>query len=121
MKRFGFYLFLVLVSACSKVDQPIEPYSFDKVYKVVVSTNEKDLVVITIYKNDKELKTLNTNASIYHKYAIGWLKNENILVLNSSDVGVVAWSAAENFAPHAQPGKYERYGRQLFKSKYKST
>ena len=121
MRVFINLIFVVTLIGCVIVEQPKEPFSFDKKYKVETSIDGEGIIILTIYKDEQKIKTLNTRASIGHKYAVGWLKNENILILNSSDIGVVVWSEADNFALHKQPGKYESYGRQLFNSKYKST
>ena len=103
---------------CSGMEQPMEPISKDGRYSVETYKTENGIIVLTIKENGREIQSINTGASIYQKFAVGWFKEEAILVLYSSDIGVLAWSAKSNFKSELGGAKYTTYGNELYEAKY---
>lgn len=68
-------------------------------YYLITTVNRTDkskddfaTVVISLYSVEKELlSVLNTKAGDSNKWAIGWDKIMDIIILKSSDIGTYAW------------------------------
>lgn len=90
---------LIVFSKCKN------DYSSDKMispsgkYYLITTVNRTDkskddfaTVVISLYSVEKELlSVLNTKAGDSNKWAIGWDKIMDIIILKSSDIGTYAW------------------------------
>ena len=54
-------------------------------------------VIIHLYdKNNKKIAQVNSRASDASKWAIGWAKSEDTIVMQSSDIGNQAWIIVNN-------------------------
>lgn len=59
--------------------------------------NPKDWTILMLKltdKNERELDYVNTEASDVQKWAVIWY-NENTIILNSSDIGPMAWTVTQ--------------------------
>lgn len=113
-------LFFFLILACGKIEQPINPTSFDGKYRIENSVSENGILLLHIISQTNEEKIVNTNASIYQKFAVGWLNRENTIILYSADLGVFGWSASDNFTSKFQIDSLESFARSLYEQKYHS-
>lgn len=98
-------IFLIIASGCYSSDYSEGPVvSPSKKYYITVTvnrTNEKQenyaYVVINLYDiNSKLLQTFNTGAGDLNKWAIDWMPEQDIIVMNSSDIGTYAWVIKDN-------------------------
>jgi len=92
--------------------------SSDKLYSIDIQTNNNGILELHIYRDNKKLIVLNTRASIYQKYAIGWKHQENIIVMYSSDIGTRAWSVIGIKVTKVKTKEHEKYAKELYNKKY---
>lgn len=117
MRKLILLILALFFSGCGNSDQPLVPKSSDGRF-LVKTTIESDLLVVNIYSQNKLLHSINTTASVYQKFAIGWHSQEPVLVLNSSDIGVKAWSAENGFKAEFNSQTYQANGNWLYQKKY---
>ena len=78
----------------SKIDSPTKNY---KIIATVNRTNKNldnyaDVIIHIFNKNNKKLIKLNSGAGDFSKWAIGWTKTGDTILLQSSDIGNKAWT-----------------------------
>ncbi len=105
MKIIPFFFLLVTLCNCHgrlKESRPIHSPSgrysiIASVYKSSHSEENYGIVLITLYSREGiKLRELNTHASDFSKWAVGWDTFNDTLILNSSDIGILAWKIEQN-------------------------
>ena len=117
--RYLILIFIIFVTSCSDIGQPVKAESKDGRFRIVTSVDDNGIIQLSIFEGDDVRKRIDTRASIYSKFAVGWFNEENVLVLNSSDIGTFSWSLADNFEKSADGELYTDYGRVLYDRKYR--
>ena len=80
----------------------IESPSKNYFINATVNKNKDDktkylCLVLHLYDDSKkEIDKYQTGASDRMKWALGWFKEDDIIVLYSSDIGIVAWKITNN-------------------------
>jgi hypothetical protein len=85
-------------------------------------SNYADVVLHLLDKSENILETYTSKAGDAQKWALGWMPNEDIVILQSSDVGDMAFKIEENKLVEIEPldkSMYER-AKQLYEIKYGS-
>lgn len=87
---------VALVNFCARTAHPpIQSPSGE--YSVFATIEEVSLIKLHLTnKEGVELHTVNSGASDAMKWALGWMPGENIVVLQSSDVGTRAYDIVDN-------------------------
>jgi len=83
---------------CRKIKSPTGSF---KVSATVNSTDKKadnyaDVIVHIFDKNNKRITQFNSGAGDFSKWTIGWSESEDIIILQSSDIGNRAWIIKDN-------------------------
>ena len=73
-------------------------------YSIIASVNQPstseenfEIVFIKLYSREGiKLSELNTRASDLSKWAVGWDAFNDTLILNSRDIGILAWKIEQN-------------------------
>jgi hypothetical protein len=98
------FLFLILCN-CQRRAREIRPIqSPSGNYSIVAVVNkssksEENYAIVSIELFSREgikLSELNTHASDFSKWAVGWDAFNDTLILNSRDIGVKAWEIEQN-------------------------
>ncbi|PKP17776.1 MAG: hypothetical protein CVU05_14930 [Bacteroidetes bacterium HGW-Bacteroidetes-21] len=92
-------IFSILLFGCRSANQQNEKIiSPSKKYYLTTTVNASDNskgdaeVVIHLYSTSGQLKfSLNTHAGDFSKWAVGWDKINDTVILFSSDIGTYAW------------------------------
>ena len=99
--------FLLILTSCGSNriinnNEMIKSSSKKYFMKASFNTNKDDktkylCLVIHLYNYDKqEIDKYQTGASDRMKWALGWLKEDDIIVMYSSDIGILAWKIENN-------------------------
>lgn len=122
-------LSLIILSSCTN------DYSSDKMgspsgkYYIITTVNRTDKskdnytdVVISLYTVEGKLLTnLNTKAADSNKWAIGWDSKEDIIILNSSDIGTYSWRIENGeFIEIELTESIREQAEEILNTKYKS-
>ncbi|MFM9984180.1 MAG: hypothetical protein ACKVOK_03060 [Flavobacteriales bacterium] len=105
MKITPFLFLVVILYNCQgrvKESSPIQSPSGK--YSIIAcvnqpSTSEENFAIVLIKLYSREgikLSELNTQASDFSKWAVGWDTFNDTLILNSRDIGVLAWKIEQN-------------------------
>ncbi len=102
LTNFILVLNLSLIFSCSDYIAP-EKKSPDGKFSVITKVNRNDKnakfyaePIFEIYNSKKQLiKEIESGVGDFSKWKVGWSKNENILIMHSSDVGNKAWKINE--------------------------
>lgn len=89
---------LLFFCSCRRISQEPLP-SPSGLFKLKIDLNKDrkdktkyDCLRFTLYdKNDKKITTLQTDASDYMKWAVGWCPHKDTILLNSRDIGTYAY------------------------------
>jgi hypothetical protein len=106
-----------LLVGCNRIEQPLIPQSPNGTF-VVEATTKDGLLILNVFSKNKLTHTIETKASIYQKFALGWHNKEQVLILYSSDIGVRAWTSTNGFKPELNTRKYTAYANWLYQNKY---
>jgi hypothetical protein len=122
-------LLLILLSSCHLTNYESDiHYSPTKNYFIKGTVNRTDEkkenfadVIIHIYnKNKSEIQLLNSHAGDTNKWALGWTKVGDTILLQSSDIGNQAWTISNGqFKKVEMNTKIEKLAEELYKEKYK--
>ena len=111
-------LTILLAGCCAGIEQPLNPTSSDGSFFVETDVNDGGIIMLNIFSGQKKITSIDTRASLYQNFAIGWVKNKNTLVINSSDIGTYAWQIEGGVAKNLDGSQYVRYGEQRYETKY---
>jgi len=117
LKSFVFFLLIFLVG-CGDIEQSLVPESAASGFVVKSAVDDNGILVLSIIGGSKVLHTINTEASIYQKFAVGWHNVGDVLVLYSSDTGGKAWSVNRGEKTELDPLTYKKYAIWLYENKY---
>jgi len=103
MKKLTILFTLFLVFSCSDYVEA-EKKSSDGKFSVIAKVNRTDKnaefyaePIFEIYDSNKTLiQKIESGAGDYSKWEVGWSKNDNILIMYSSDIGNRAWKINDN-------------------------
>lgn len=96
---------ILLLTACGPLMKPtvrVESPDGDYVVAAIPNDNKSDptkyrcIRLILEHRNGNVLSALQTSVSDGQKWAVGWMETENIIVLQSSDIGTQAYSIESN-------------------------
>lgn len=105
MRFVLFIILLILLCNCrGRMKETKSIHSPSGKYSIIASVNDPPtsdenfaIVLITLYsKEGIKLSELNTHASDFSKWAVGWDTFNDTLILNSRDIGVLAWHIKQN-------------------------
>jgi len=76
-----------------KTESPSRKYYFiTTVNRTDKSKQDYADLILNLYNSNGEfLSALNTNASDFSKWVVDWEKRNDTIILNSSDIGILAW------------------------------
>jgi hypothetical protein len=111
-------LFSLLLVACDESDELDRIKSTDGEYELISSVDAEKIIRIVVLAGNNEVSHIRTGASIYSKYAVGWYSDENVIVLNSSDIGTYAWSIDDGFLERFNNSSVKKFGEELYRNKY---
>ena len=88
--------FSTILFGCGSQDYP-QADSPSGLYSVSTSKSEKGLVSIHLADaQGVEVHEIESSASDYIRWSIGWMPGEDVVVLQSSDIGLRAYSIIDN-------------------------
>ena len=96
-------MILFLTFSCSDY-RAIEIKSPDGKFSVIAKVNRTDKnaefyaePIFEIYDSKKNLiAEIESDTGDFNRWKIGWSKSDNILIMNSSDIGIKAWKISNN-------------------------
>lgn len=105
MKMIPLFFLAVILSNCRGRVKELGPIrSPSGNYSIIASVNQPSgaeensaFVMIELYSQEGIKRSeLNTHASDFSKWAVGWDAFHDTLILNSRDIGVFAWKIEQN-------------------------
>jgi hypothetical protein len=102
----GLLSLVALLNFCARTAHPpITSPSGE--YRIFATIEEVSLIKLHLTnKEGVELHAVNSGASDAMKWALGWMPGENVVVLQSSDIGTRAYDIVDNRLV-AKPGAFE--------------
>ncbi|OZG72299.1 hypothetical protein BTA51_16295 [Hahella sp. CCB-MM4] len=114
---------LLLISfflvSCTPSDEFPDLKSSSGDYSISGYADSDGLLVITVkQKNGDDSVEINTRASVYQRFAYGWLDTDSVIMVNSSDIGILAWDITTHYQPTEITGDIQAYAKTLYAEKY---
>lgn len=89
---------------------------------VLLSTelHDENIILITVTELERnEFSTLDTRASNNMKWAVGWAQDQDVIILNSKDIGIYAWEFDNHtFQDMEINSDIQKQAENLFEQKY---
>lgn len=133
MIKTRFYLFMILslitfsnckndYSSDKMISQSGKYYFTTTVNRTDKSKDDFAAVIVSLYSVEGELlSVLNTKAADSNKWAIDWDKNEEIIIMKSSDIGTYAWKTENGeFVNIELTESIREQAEEMLNTKYKS-
>ncbi len=111
-------LISVLLTSCTVSDDFPEVKNTRGDYSISGHADSEGLLVITLKSQNNHSVEINTRVSVYQKFAYGWLDTDSVIVVNSSDIGILAWDTAPILHPAEITGDIQAYAKTLLSEQY---